>query len=93
MSKYSTIFIGKISSRVHTSDIEHKFEKYGRIKEIDYRKDRGFAFVEYSHWEDAKYAIKNGLKRANTVHINWIKLPVDKMLVLYRLLIECENTS
>ena len=58
MSKYSTIFIGKISSRVHTSDIEHKFEKYGRIKEIDYRKDRGFAFVEYSHWEDAKYAIK-----------------------------------
>ena len=49
MSKYSTIFIGKISSRVHTSDIEHKFEKYGRIKEIDYRKDRGFAFVEYSH--------------------------------------------
>jgi len=58
MSKYSTIFIGKISSRVHTSDIEHKFEKYGRIKEIDYRKDRGFAFVEYSHREDAKYAIK-----------------------------------
>ena len=58
MSKYSTIFIGKISSRVHTSDIEHKFEKYGRIKEIDYRKDRGFAFIEYSLREDAKYAIK-----------------------------------
>jgi arginine/serine-rich splicing factor 7 len=58
MSKNSIIFIGKLSSRAHTSDIEDQFSKYGRIKDIDFRKDRGFAFVEFSHREDAKYAIK-----------------------------------
>ena len=38
--------------------------------------------INYNNLPLAKYATKNGLKSASTVHINCIKLALDKMLVL-----------
>ncbi len=58
MSKSSMVWVGKLSSRIHTSDLEDQFSKYGKIRDVDFRKHRGFAFIEYKNREDAKYAIE-----------------------------------
>ena len=52
-----SIFIGKLSSRIRDQDLEDEFSKYGKIKSIELKRHRGFAFIEYSHPEDAKEAI------------------------------------
>jgi len=50
MSKSNTaIFVGKLSSRIREQDLEDEFSKYGKIKYIELKRHRGFAFVEYQH--------------------------------------------
>jgi arginine/serine-rich splicing factor 7 len=57
-SDNKTLFVGKLSSRIHESDLEAEFVRYGKIRDIDYRKHRGFAFIEFSHSSDAYEALK-----------------------------------
>lgn len=54
----NVIFIGKLSSRVREDDLRDEFRRYGRIRDIDFRRHRGFAFIEYSSSSDARSAVK-----------------------------------
>ncbi|KAL4503331.1 hypothetical protein ABPG72_000937 [Tetrahymena utriculariae] len=58
-SSSNTIFIGKLSSRVREEDLRDEFRRYGRIRDIDFRRQRGFAFIEYSSSSDAKQAVED----------------------------------
>lgn len=55
----NTIFIGKLSSRVREDDLRDEFRRYGRIRDIDFRRHRGFAFVEYNSSSDARNAVED----------------------------------
>jgi RNA recognition motif-containing protein len=57
MSRNNAIFVGKLSSRTRQSDLEDEFAKYGKIRQVDFHKDRGFAFIEFQHSEDAKDSV------------------------------------
>ncbi|KAJ7528519.1 hypothetical protein O6H91_15G006700 [Diphasiastrum complanatum] len=57
MSRYddhdapTRLYVGRISKRTRSRDLEHLFSKYGRIREVDVKHD--FAFVEFSDHRDA----------------------------------------
>jgi len=53
-----SIFVGKLSSRITEKELETEFSRCGRIKDIDLRKHRGFAFIEFNKSEDASEAVK-----------------------------------
>ncbi|KAL4455002.1 hypothetical protein ABPG74_006384 [Tetrahymena malaccensis] len=55
----NTIFVGKLSSRVREEDLRDEFRRYGRIRDIDFRRQRGFAFIEYNSSSDAKQAVED----------------------------------
>jgi len=46
---YNSIFVGKLPFGCREKDLEEEFGKYGRIKDIDFKKNRGFAFIEFAH--------------------------------------------
>jgi len=52
------IFVGKLSSGTSEKELEDEFSRYGRIKDIELRKHRGFAFIEFSKSENAQEAVK-----------------------------------
>ncbi|KRX03294.1 Zinc finger, CCHC-type [Pseudocohnilembus persalinus] len=54
----SSIFIGKLSSRMRTYELEDEFKRFGKIRDIEFKKDRGFAFIEYYSSDAAKEAIR-----------------------------------
>ena len=54
----NVVFIGKLSSRVREDDLRDEFRRYGRIRDIDFRRHRGFAFVEYNNSSDARAAVE-----------------------------------
>ncbi|CAN8237464.1 unnamed protein product [Cochlearia groenlandica] len=45
------LFVGHLSSRTRTRDVERLFSKYGRVRDVDMKRD--FAFVEFSDPRDA----------------------------------------
>lgn len=45
MSRENQIYIGRLSSKVSRSDLQGEFEKFGKIKEIDLK--RNHAFIEF----------------------------------------------
>eukprot|EP00850_Spirogloea_muscicola_P007622 SM000039S14452 [mRNA] locus=s39:192955:195600:+ [translate_table: standard] len=45
------LYVGRLSSRTRTRDLEDLFSKYGRLRDVDLKHD--FAFVEYSDPRDA----------------------------------------
>nr|CAD1828759.1 unnamed protein product [Ananas comosus var. bracteatus] len=52
------LYVGRISSRTRTRDLEHLFSRYGRVREVDLKHD--FAFVEFSDprdADDARYSL------------------------------------
>ena len=49
----SSIFIGRIPYSCREKDLEYDFGKYGKIRDINYNKNRGFAFIEYHHSDEA----------------------------------------
>ncbi len=49
MSRENQIYIGKLSSKAKRSDLQNEFEKYGKIKDIDLK--RNHAFVEFETGE------------------------------------------
>ena len=49
----TSIFVGKLPHDCREKDLEEEFGKYGKIKDIDFKRNRGFAFIEYSHSDDA----------------------------------------
>lgn len=56
-----TIFVGNLPLDVREREVEDLFAKYGRIADIDLKlpsRPPGFAFVEFSHSEDAQDAVK-----------------------------------
>lgn len=54
----TTVFIGKLSSRVREDDLRDEFRRYGKIRDIDFRRHRGFAFIEYNNSSDARGAVE-----------------------------------
>jgi arginine/serine-rich splicing factor 7 len=53
------LFVANISSRVTRGDLEDKFDRYGKIINVQLRDGRDrerFAFVEYDDVRDAEYA-------------------------------------
>ena len=58
-SSNSSIYVGKLSSKVRESDLDDRFSRYGKIKTIDYKKHLGFAFIEFKHSEDSRAAISD----------------------------------
>ncbi|MCO5582658.1 hypothetical protein L7F22_036556 [Adiantum nelumboides] len=60
MSRYddrfgpTRLYVGHISSRTRTRDLEALFSKYGRVREVDMKQD--FAFVNFSDSRDADEA-------------------------------------
>jgi len=51
------VFVGKLSFRCREDELEQEFTKFGKIKGIEFLKNRGFAFIEFSHPKDAKEAV------------------------------------
>ncbi|XXQ38790.1 Zinc knuckle [Plasmodiophora brassicae] len=49
------LYIGNVSRRTRTSDIEYLFSKYGRVVDIDLKSDYGF--VEFEDVRDAEDAV------------------------------------
>ncbi|KAE8690518.1 Serine/arginine-rich splicing factor RS2Z32 [Hibiscus syriacus] len=45
------LYVGRISSRTRARDLERLFSRYGRIREVDMKRD--YAFVEFSDPRDA----------------------------------------
>ncbi|KAF3545091.1 hypothetical protein DY000_02000091 [Brassica cretica] len=45
------LYVGHLSSRTRTRDVERLFSKYGRIRDVDMKRD--FAFVDFSDPRDA----------------------------------------
>jgi arginine/serine-rich splicing factor 7 len=56
MNRENQIYIGRLSSRARKSDLEKEFEKYGKIKEIDLK--RNHAFIEFESADKAKLAME-----------------------------------
>ena len=54
----NVVFIGKLSSRVREDDLRDEFRRYGRIRDVDFRRHRGFAFIEYNSSSDARAAVE-----------------------------------
>ncbi|CAH9096189.1 unnamed protein product [Cuscuta europaea] len=45
------LYVGHLSSRTRTRDLEHKFSKFGRVRQVDMKRD--YAFIDYSDPRDA----------------------------------------
>lgn len=50
------IFVGQLSKKVRTSDIEDSFGKYGKIKDVEMKTNH--AFVEFENSRDAEEAVE-----------------------------------
>uniref|UniRef100_A0A452XR51 Uncharacterized protein n=1 Tax=Aegilops tauschii subsp. strangulata TaxID=200361 RepID=A0A452XR51_AEGTS len=51
------LYVGRLSSRTRSRDLEYLFSKYGRIREVELKRD--YAFIEYSDPRDADEARYN----------------------------------
>jgi len=49
------IFVGQLSKKIRTSDLEDAFSKYGKIKEIEMKTNH--AFIEFEDSHDAEEAV------------------------------------
>ncbi|XP_067929746.1 serine/arginine-rich splicing factor 7-like [Watersipora subatra] len=72
------LFIGRLSRRTRTADVEEVFERYGRLSRCDvkYGQDTAYAFVDYDNDRDAEDAVKseNGRKLLGaTMVVEWSK--------------------
>ncbi|CAG8449823.1 24968_t:CDS:2 [Dentiscutata erythropus] len=68
------LFIGRLALDTHPRDLEHIFDKYGRLNRLEVK--RGYAFVEYQDERDASDAMKetDGLRvRGNRIVVEWAK--------------------
>ncbi len=45
MSRENMVYIGRLSSKVRKEDLQDEFEKFGKIKDVNLR--RNHAFVEF----------------------------------------------
>eukprot|EP00744_Colponema_vietnamica_P012915 GILI01018121.1.p1 GENE.GILI01018121.1~~GILI01018121.1.p1 ORF type:complete len:239 (+),score=38.94 GILI01018121.1:43-717(+) len=52
----SRVYVGKVSSRVRTRDLDDLFGRYGKILDIDIKGD--FAFIEFDDSRDASDAVR-----------------------------------
>jgi len=75
-----TLFIGRINFKTSEEVLEKVFSKYGPIKSLRLVRDivtgfsKGYAFIEYKHRSDAKYAHANAFR---------LKLDERELLVEY----------
>ncbi|KAM3698176.1 hypothetical protein ACJW31_06G169400 [Castanea mollissima] len=53
----SRLYVGRLSSRTRSRDLDDIFSRYGRVRDVDMKRD--FAFVEFSDPRDAEDAIYN----------------------------------
>ncbi|KAL8480459.1 hypothetical protein ACS0TY_027115 [Phlomoides rotata] len=51
------LYVGHLSSRTRSRDLEHVFSRYGRVRDVDMKRD--YAFVEFSDPRDADDARYN----------------------------------
>ncbi|CAM0957942.1 unnamed protein product [Alopecurus aequalis] len=51
------LYVGRLASRTRTRDLEYLFSRYGRIREVELKRD--YAFIEYSDPRDADDARYN----------------------------------
>ncbi|KAL8036127.1 hypothetical protein ABFX02_12G139500 [Erythranthe guttata] len=52
------LYVGHLSSRTRSRDLEHVFSRYGRVRDVDMKRD--YAFVEFSDprdADDARYSL------------------------------------
>ncbi|XP_059457590.1 serine/arginine-rich splicing factor RS2Z32-like isoform X1 [Corylus avellana] len=49
------LYVGRLSSRTRSRDLDDLFSRYGRVRDVDMKRD--FAFVEFSDPRDAEDAI------------------------------------
>ncbi|CAG8565383.1 14102_t:CDS:2, partial [Cetraspora pellucida] len=68
------LFIGRLSLDTHPRDLEHIFDKYGRLNRLEVK--RGYAFVEYQDERDASDAMKEtdglAIGQRTVVHLEGI---------------------
>ncbi|KAG9296584.1 hypothetical protein G9A89_015176 [Geosiphon pyriformis] len=68
------LFVGRLALDTHPRDLEHIFDKYGRLNRLEVK--RGYAFVEYMDERDASDALKetDGMRvRGNRIVVEWAK--------------------
>uniref|UniRef100_I1PRZ5 Serine/arginine-rich splicing factor RS2Z32 n=1 Tax=Oryza glaberrima TaxID=4538 RepID=I1PRZ5_ORYGL len=51
------LYVGRLSSRTRSRDLEYHFSRYGRIREVELKRD--YAFIEFSDPRDAEEARYN----------------------------------
>ncbi|GMY08669.1 serine/arginine-rich splicing factor RS2Z32-like [Fagus crenata] len=51
----SRLYVGRLSTRTRSRDLDDLFSRYGRVRDVDMKRD--FAFVEFSDPRDAEDAI------------------------------------
>jgi len=73
------VYVGGVSSRIDYRDIEDKFGRYGRIRDIALK--NGYAFIEFDDYRDAEDAVYelNGRDLAGS------RMQVYFLRLLYRL--------
>lgn len=70
----STLFVGNLSPSVSEPMLASKFEKFGTIKNIIYKKEKHMAFVVFEHRrdaEEAKSAVHNEVLQGREIKIGW----------------------
>lgn len=50
------LFVGQLSKKLRTSDIEEAFSKFGKVKDVEMKSNH--AFVEFENSRDAEEAIE-----------------------------------
>ena len=51
------LFVGNISNNVTEGELSDLFKRYGRIVKIDYKVEKGFAFITFETSDEADKAI------------------------------------
>lgn len=80
-NKKRTLFLSKLVSTITEEQLIEKFSVYGKIKSLKIIKDlitgehKGYAFLEFKHYEDALYVYKkfrrNNHKNPNEIQVDF----------------------
>jgi len=81
MSRRTRLFVGRISTRTRERDLEDLFSRYGRIRDVVFKGDRDFAFVEFDDdrdASDAKHALDDKEVDGSRLTVEYARGPGDR---------------
>jgi len=77
-SSRPNVYVGNISSRTRSKDLQYQLEKYGAVRRFDMK--NGYAFVEFEESGDAQECIRN----LDGYEMDGRKIAVERAVILPR---------